>query len=72
MAGLTFTLQTSAIATSIKGMYMQPQAHNDCTRDCNIERFYCKTTNYFYILVIFSNCNFYCHVVPTSTVEPYL
>jgi hypothetical protein len=34
------TRQTSAIGTSTMGLYMQPQIHNECMRDCNIERFY--------------------------------
>ena len=52
MAGLACTRQTSAIATSTKGLYVQPQTRNDCTRDCNVEKFYCKTTKYFNILII--------------------
>jgi len=35
------TRQTSTTRTLIMGLYMQPQIHNDCTRDCNVERFYC-------------------------------
>jgi hypothetical protein len=29
------TRQASAIRTSAKGLYMQPQTHTDCTTDCN-------------------------------------
>jgi hypothetical protein len=32
--------QTSTITTSTKELYMQPHTHNDCTRDCNVERIY--------------------------------
>jgi hypothetical protein len=32
--------QTSTIITSTKELYMQPHTHNDCTRDCNVERIY--------------------------------
>ena len=36
------------------GLYMQPQIHNDCMRDCNIGRSYCivKRQNIFNILII--------------------
>ena len=32
------TRQTSTTVTSTKGLYVQPQTHADCTRDCNTEK----------------------------------
>ena len=29
--------ETSTILTETEGLYIQPQTHTDCTRDCNVE-----------------------------------
>jgi hypothetical protein len=30
--------EASAIVTSKKGLYVQPQTYTDCTRDCEVEK----------------------------------